>query len=458
MEADPLLLLVGIVGMLYGLLMIAIYVFREKGTLLDPIVISWAGYIIFVPFAMFAVGMGGVYRKAAEPGATAVIFVILATAAYTLGLYAGSGRSIKKIVPLPTPTLSLMHVWFIWAVGLVCGLGGYGVLMTMGPSDAASIVIAFISGGVGSVVLVALIVVFTYRGALLMKVLMLASIAGMFAFTFWTSFSRRPIMALAIACLAVFYHVKLRFYNRMTQGVFILSLGVLLFTINLYLEAVRGTILYGDRVQAGETFSQENVSSVLGGITINFIVFEYLLEVVPESHPHLLGSGFVPGLLFFIPRVIWPTKPVGSGYVATQIFLADNEPDYTIATTIIGELFLNFGLIGVIVGMFLIGKLIRMGNRLLRDNQHNMVLWMAWFIVIPDLIGEWRGDFTSMTVQGVLRVAIFLGLAWMAGKAFPLARSPAPLPTQVRYAAAILAARARASPGRQPLPGAPPQR
>lgn len=47
-------------------------------------------------------------------------------------------------------------------------------------------------------------------------------------------------------------------------------------------------------------------------------------------------------------------------------------------------------------------------------------------------MGEWRGDLTSMTVQGFLRVVFFLGMAWLLGKAFPKAepmRMPVAGPT-----------------------------
>jgi uncharacterized SAM-binding protein YcdF (DUF218 family) len=61
-------------------------------------------------------------------------------------------------------------------------------------------------------------------------------------------------------------------------------------------------------------------------------------------------------------------------------------------------------------------------NRKLRDNQYNLTAWVAWFAVLPDFTSEWRGDLTSMTVQPVVRVALFLFMAWLLAHLFPRAR------------------------------------
>ncbi|MGH2108675.1 O-antigen polymerase [Aerococcus urinaeequi] len=60
----------------------------------------------------------------------------------------------------------------------------------------------------------------------------------------------------------------------------------------------------------------------------------------------LLGSVF-----FFIPRAIWPTKPVGSGYTVAILFGWDFV---NVSMPLIGEGYINFGIFGVIaLGIFM---------------------------------------------------------------------------------------------------------
>jgi hypothetical protein len=91
----------------------------------------------------------------------------------------------------------------------------------------------------------------------------------------------------------------------------------------------------------------------------------------------------------------------------------------TVANTIFGELYQNFGFMGVVLGMLLIGMIVAALNKKLHDNLDNLTVWAAWFIVVPDIMTEWRGDLTAMTVQALLRVALFLGLAWVLAKIAP---------------------------------------
>ncbi|MBT8534602.1 oligosaccharide repeat unit polymerase [Polynucleobacter paneuropaeus] len=68
------------------------------------------------------------------------------------------------------------------------------------------------------------------------------------------------------------------------------------------------------------------------------------------------GYGFLGALLFFIPRSIWPSKPVTSGIEISQ--LSDLRLD-NVSMPIIGELYLNFWYFGIIFGAPLIALLFK---------------------------------------------------------------------------------------------------
>lgn len=69
---------------------------------------------------------------------------------------------------------------------------------------------------------------------------------------------------------------------------------------------------------------------------------------------HTYGEQFLGALLFFFPRSIWLTKPVGSGFLlAESAGLSFNN----ISVPLIAELYLDFFIPGIILGFFLLGAL-----------------------------------------------------------------------------------------------------
>ena len=222
---------------------------------------------------------------------------------------------------------------------------------------------------------------------------------------------------MMVATLAFFYREKV---IRRPLAVRLAFLGVILgsgLVLGQVLAATRGARL-GIVNEQGDAFGNAALRQFMGGIQINWVVYEYIIDQFPESRPYLMGSGYVPAFLFWIPRSIWPDKPDASGWVITQMYYNESRPENNLAPIFIGEAYCNFGVLGVVVVLFITGKFVRLLNTYLVTNSHNQVLWLAWLLASPDFASEWRGDFTSMTVQGLLRVIVFLGLALLMGTLF----------------------------------------
>ncbi|HLA12095.1 MAG TPA: hypothetical protein VJ023_16025 [Pyrinomonadaceae bacterium] len=95
----------------------------------------------------------------------------------------------------------------------------------------------------------------------------------------------------------------------------------------------------------------------------------------------------------FIPRIIWPDKPTVTrgGWFSTYLGLFQLESDATtaIGMTAVGELYWNFGTIGVVAGMFLIG----LGQGLLwrtagtdpREQPVHMLLYVSTVLGMSDM-------------------------------------------------------------------------
>jgi hypothetical protein len=72
------------------------------------------------------------------------------------------------------------------------------------------------------------------------------------------------------------------------------------------------------------------------------------------------GATLWPGLLWFIPRFIWPAKPTLSigGWYATAVLGWSGKGEA--AVTVPGDFYLNFGVTGVFFGMLAYGVVLRL--------------------------------------------------------------------------------------------------
>lgn len=68
------------------------------------------------------------------------------------------------------------------------------------------------------------------------------------------------------------------------------------------------------------------------------------------------GRQLLGCLLFFIPRAIWPNKPVGSGHIVAETFYF---PNFNISSPLQAEALINFGIIGIPIFAMIFGKILR---------------------------------------------------------------------------------------------------
>ncbi|MCI0498760.1 MAG: O-antigen polysaccharide polymerase Wzy [Planctomycetales bacterium] len=414
---DTSLIAVGIFLLVYGILMLCVYVFKEKGSILDPLAISWVGFLGNIPLSVLGNGLALYERPGISAQGPAVLIIILGTIFYTLGLYAGRGSGIKRFIPKVAPTLSPVQVILIF---ILCSVGA-AVFILLGrnlPSAMYSVAQGLALGSLGTLSLVSLLVLFTYRGRIFFKLFMFIVLVVMFFLTYKFFFSRRPLVSLFLAVAAFIYYTKILDKNLFSKFLFWALTGTVGFSLILLVGATRGERVHGHAGTSREVFSSKNIDEFWGGIVINYEVFEFTIYEIPENSNYIYGRGLVPGFCFWIPRSVWPNKPIASGAVITRLWFNDPDPPSNVANLPYGELYMNFGWLGVTLGFFVVGKLIRGLNAYWQDNSGNVVLALAWFIVIPSFGTQWRGDFTSMFVQGLMSIIVFLGLAWLAHKLF----------------------------------------
>lgn len=419
MEFDTTLIMIGILMLVWAIAGLAAYVTTERGSLLDPITISWAGHILFIGGGLIMTGLFRPERGRDDVAFTCASFMIVGTLFYTVGLYLGKQKGLANLIPRPRAALSDGEIWFMWVASTVAFLGSFGLLQVAGGSGIEALINplkGIIDGSMGAAALLSVMVIFGYRGRVGTKIIMAATLIGTCTLIFLWSWSRRPLVGVLVAAGAYFYRVKISKKGPGPRTLFLATLAVGAIILMLFLGATRGRRFHGAAGGEYEVFSWQNFADFASGITINYEVAEFAYLRIPSDHPYLMGSGFVPAFTFLIPRAIWPEKPVSTGFLLTTLWYGTEKPENNLAQTIVAEWYANFGYFGVPVGMMIIGIMVRTLNTYVRKEEDNKVLWPAWLLILPDFATEWRGDFTSMTVQAFLRVALFVMLAWVASK------------------------------------------
>jgi hypothetical protein len=114
-----------------------------------------------------------------------------------------------------------------------------------------------------------------------------------------------------------------------------------------------------------------------------------------------LGEQLVGNLLFFIPRDIWIAKPESSAILLANM----NQLDYTnISLSFIGEGFINFSLVGVIIFAISLGAFLSYYDKKLRIRSNVFSIMLVPLVVII-----MRGDLITAvsTTIGIITGIIF---------------------------------------------------
>lgn len=103
------------------------------------------------------------------------------------------------------------------------------------------------------------------------------------------------------------------------------------------------------------TKSQNPLEAMLSGDFDSWSQITNSVEYV-ASYGHTWGSQMLGVLFFWVPRSIWPDKPIDTGAMLADFKLYDFR---NLSAPLWGELMVNGGWVALVVGMFLVGVLIR---------------------------------------------------------------------------------------------------
>lgn len=117
--------------------------------------------------------------------------------------------------------------------------------------------------------------------------------------------------------------------------------------------------------------------------------------ILMDYHYVTYGKQLLGALLFFVPRAIWPGKPIGSG--AT---LASLQPGAwpNISMPFIGEGYFNFGFVGVFLFTIILAMIASLADKTFwgaPDLNHRKSFGPFYFVLVGGAIFFMRGDLMS---------------------------------------------------------------
>lgn len=209
--------------------------------------------------------------------------------------------------------------------------------------------------------------------------------------SFYITGYRYMIIIMAMTFIVTYYRVK---DSHPSFKSIIIVLAVMLMFISV-LGYARSSMRAGKIVD----WSDFGVKSIEYALVSNFNIFLPFYGVVknyPSRYFYTLGhSMFYESLIYFIPRFLWPSKPIAKISSSYAIAVMNSTNEFTIQTAgmawpNIGEYYLDFGILGVIVFMYLYGKIMKKSISLYNsDNILNVVL-----------AGVILGAFFQCTIRG----------------------------------------------------------
>lgn len=196
--------------------------------------------------------------------------------------------------------------------------------------------------------------------------------------------------------------------------VFSLAMIFMFPVFDLYRYVSLGNVSFGEIVK--QLFSVERyfASGNYDAYTVICACFRYLVNC-----GHTLGRQLIGSFIFFIPRAIWPDKPVSSGMeIAHSLgFTFDN-----ISAPLPMEMFIDFGIIGMIILGVAVGYFLRKVDNSYWQNEdpkRNSYIDIVYCYAVPFFLFLCRGSLLSTwaNLSAILAVAVIPMLfCWLLGR------------------------------------------
>lgn len=219
--------------------------------------------------------------------------------------------------------------------------------------------------------------------------------AASVVFPVFTS-SRLTLMLMLVRVVVVY--VCLRGQPRLRTVVALAATGLVIISAML---AFRRGLSDWEGIRSQMTASALMEVTIGGRHFLDLSKTAQVLDVVPEEMEFQHGKTMLTWLVAPVPRSVWPQKPaIGVGSVLGPQFF-QSVATSGVTPGIVGELYLNFGLTGVFVGLLGVGLLLRSLYASLRPHFYSPGVVLIYVLVSTRLA---LGTLPSSVSDSIVRI------------------------------------------------------
>lgn len=197
----------------------------------------------------------------------------------------------------------------------------------------------------------------------------------------------RFIMIAAIIAPVIYLYLK---KNKRPKLLVVLFILIVLSIFSGYMQFARAAIRAGSggSIPIEQIFNFDNIVEML---VENFEIFKTYYAIVehfPKDIPFMLGKEiFLYTTVMLVPRFIWPGKPQPAIYEVISKAVNGSSRDAGTSFPYIGEYYFEFGMLGIIVFMYIFGRLLKKLNNIKSDeNIHSRIIYACILPLILQLL------------------------------------------------------------------------
>ncbi len=158
------------------------------------------------------------------------------------------------------------------------------------------------------------------------------------------------------------------------------------------------------RNDAWQLFLEELENTYITGDYDAHTMFVAIQRYV-KKFDYSFGLQLVGAMFFFVPRSLWPSKPIGTGAMTAEKLLGN---DFTnVSAPLVSEGYVNFGIIGVVLFAILLGFACReLDNKYWRTNEPLCSIKIIYPLCLFQFFFMLRGDLMSGGAYMIGRILV----------------------------------------------------
>ncbi|UOU96710.1 oligosaccharide repeat unit polymerase [Chryseobacterium daecheongense] len=235
------------------------------------------------------------------------------------------------------------------------------------------------------------------------------------------------IIFFIISFVFTYYYYSI---NSNRNSFFLLLLNILIFYLFLYkinifkISLIKKSFLLlfiiisafifkeqGNQRQILKSNKKKN-ESLISSMNGAFGNHENIVWLMETKKPLLYGKTYVAGVSNFIPRKLWPGKPLGAGpilknYIYPGSYIVGREGNSSLTTGFFTESLMNFGILGMLFFSFFYGKFLRMLYN--KFTTHNNLFLSIFYLFILIICSSqfFYSEFTGFLARTIFTIIPF---------------------------------------------------